>query len=41
MQLDEVALAVLCDPAAREKVRANGEDPEALVDLYVEAINRR
>lgn len=38
-QLDEVALAVLCDPAARDKVRAAGGDPERLVDLYVEAIN--
>ncbi len=39
VQLDEVALAVLCDPAARDKVRAAGGDPERLVDLYVEAIN--
>ena len=39
VQLDEVALAVLCDPAARERVRAVGQDPEALVDLYVDAIN--
>jgi methionine synthase II (cobalamin-independent) len=39
VQLDEVALAVLCDPAAREQVNAAGGDPEALVDLYVDAIN--
>lgn len=39
VQLDEVALAMLCDPAAREKVKAGGFDPEQLVDLYVEAIN--
>lgn len=39
VQLDEVALAVLCDPAARDKVRAAGQDPEVLVDLYVDAIN--
>ncbi len=39
VQLDEVALAMLCDPAAREIVKADGGDPEALVDLYVEAIN--
>jgi 5-methyltetrahydropteroyltriglutamate--homocysteine methyltransferase len=39
VQLDEVALAMLCDPAARERVRADGADPEALVDLYVDAIN--
>lgn len=39
VQLDEVALAMLCDPAARDKVKAQGYDPERLVDLYVEAIN--
>jgi 5-methyltetrahydropteroyltriglutamate--homocysteine methyltransferase len=39
VQLDEVALAMLCDPAARERVKAGGSDPEALVDLYVDAIN--
>ncbi len=40
VQLDEVALAMLCDPAARDRVRADGFDPETLVDRYVEAINR-
>ena len=39
VQLDEVAVAILCDPVAREKVKAAGEDPDRLVDLYVEAIN--
>jgi 5-methyltetrahydropteroyltriglutamate--homocysteine methyltransferase len=39
VQLDEVALAMLCDSAARAKVMADGEDPERLVDLYVAAIN--
>ena len=39
VQLDEVALAMLCDPAARERVKADGSDPETLVDLYVDAIN--
>lgn len=39
VQLDEVALAMLCDPVARDKVKADGLDPEELVDLYVEAIN--
>jgi len=38
VQLDEVALAVLCDSAAREVVAAEGEDPEQLVDDYVAAI---
>ncbi|MGH8690790.1 MAG: 5-methyltetrahydropteroyltriglutamate--homocysteine S-methyltransferase, partial [Burkholderiales bacterium] len=40
VQLDEVAVAILCDPAAREKVKAAGEDPDRLVDLYIEAINQ-
>lgn len=39
VQLDEVALAMLCDPAVQARVRAAGGDPDALVDLYVEAIN--
>jgi 5-methyltetrahydropteroyltriglutamate--homocysteine methyltransferase len=39
VQLDEVALAVLCDPVAQAKVRAAGGDPDELVDLYVDAIN--
>ncbi len=40
VQLDEVAVAILCDPAAREKVRAGGADPDRLVDLYIDAINQ-
>ena len=40
LQLDEVPLAMLCDPAIREAVRADGEDPEALVTLYVGLVNR-
>src|SRR5207248_6398371 len=39
VQIDEVAVAILCDPAAREKVSAAGENPERLVDLYIDAIN--
>jgi methionine synthase II (cobalamin-independent) len=39
VQLDEVALAMLCDPALQAKVRAAGGDPDKLVDLYVDAIN--
>ncbi len=39
VQLDEVALAMLCDPALQAKVRAGGGDPDQLVDLYVDAIN--
>jgi len=39
VQLDEVALANLCDPAARDRARSLGADPAALVDLYITAIN--
>ncbi len=40
VQIDEVAVAILCDPAARAKVKAAGEDPDRLVDLYIGAINQ-
>ena len=36
VQLDEVAVAILCDPAARARVK----DPDGLVDLYIDAINQ-
>jgi methionine synthase II (cobalamin-independent) len=39
VQFDEVAVAMLCDPAIRAKVEAAGQDPDKLVDLYIEAIN--
>lgn len=40
VQLDEVAVAILCDPSAREKVKAGGEDADRLIDLYIDAINQ-
>jgi 5-methyltetrahydropteroyltriglutamate--homocysteine methyltransferase len=40
VQLDEVAIALLCDPAIRDKVKADGSDPDRLVDLYIDAINQ-
>ena len=40
VQIDEVAVAILCDPAAREKAKAQGADPDGLVDLYIGAINK-
>jgi 5-methyltetrahydropteroyltriglutamate--homocysteine methyltransferase len=40
VQLDEVAVAILCDPAARDRVKAAGGDPDRLVDLYIDAINQ-
>jgi 5-methyltetrahydropteroyltriglutamate--homocysteine methyltransferase len=39
VQLDEVAVAMLCDPDVRAAVIARGEDPEALIATYVGATN--
>jgi 5-methyltetrahydropteroyltriglutamate--homocysteine methyltransferase len=39
VQLDEVALALLCDPAIRAKVEAAGQKPDRLIPLYIDAIN--
>jgi 5-methyltetrahydropteroyltriglutamate--homocysteine methyltransferase len=39
VQIDEVPLAMLCDPAVRAVVALRGEDPADLVDLYIQAIN--
>ena len=39
LQLDEVNLAYLCDPALREQVRARGDDPAALPMTYAGMIN--
>ena len=40
IQLDEVAVALLCDPSIRAQVEASGSQPDALVDLYIDGINR-
>jgi 5-methyltetrahydropteroyltriglutamate--homocysteine methyltransferase len=40
IQLDEVAVALLCDPTIREKIARAGNSPDDLVDLYIESINR-
>jgi 5-methyltetrahydropteroyltriglutamate--homocysteine methyltransferase len=39
LQLDEVNLAYLCDPALREQVRTRGDDPAALPFVYAGMIN--
>lgn len=39
IQLDEVALALLCDPDIRAKVEAAGQTPDRLVDIYIESLN--
>ncbi len=40
VQLDEVAQPLLCDESLRNAVRARGDDPDALIDLYIDLINR-
>jgi 5-methyltetrahydropteroyltriglutamate--homocysteine methyltransferase len=40
LQLDEVALPLLCDESLRAAVRARGDDPGALVGLYIDLVNR-
>jgi 5-methyltetrahydropteroyltriglutamate--homocysteine methyltransferase len=40
VQLDEVAVALLCDPAIRAQVEEAGSAPDRLVDLYIDAINQ-
>jgi methionine synthase II (cobalamin-independent) len=40
VQLDEVAVALLCDPTIRAQVEAAGSAPDRLVDLYIDAINQ-
>jgi 5-methyltetrahydropteroyltriglutamate--homocysteine methyltransferase len=40
IQLDEVPLAMLCDPSIQEQVRGMGADPQALVARYVDVLER-
>ena len=40
VQIDEVAIALLVDPAIRSSVENAGGDPDRLIDLYIDAINR-
>ena len=39
LQLDDTNLAYLCDPEIRERTRARGDDPDALVHLYCKLVN--
>jgi 5-methyltetrahydropteroyltriglutamate--homocysteine methyltransferase len=40
VQLDEVPIAMLCDPNIRDKVKAAGADSDKLVLTYIDAINQ-
>lgn len=39
LQLDEVPLALLCDPNIREAAASRKQDPDRLIDLYIKAVN--
>lgn len=39
LQLDEVPLALCCDETNRAVAEAHGEDPDALVDTYMDLLN--
>jgi 5-methyltetrahydropteroyltriglutamate--homocysteine methyltransferase len=39
VQLDEVAIAQLCDPATRKMVEGIGQNPDRLLGLYIDALN--
>jgi 5-methyltetrahydropteroyltriglutamate--homocysteine methyltransferase len=40
VQLDEVPIAMLCDPDVRRQVSDQGADPEALLDTYLDLLAR-
>ena len=40
LQLDEVPLALLCDDKIRALAKSEGDDPDELVSLYIDVLNR-
>lgn len=40
VQLDEVPLALLCDKNIRDLTKSEGDDPDRLVNLYIDVLNR-
>jgi 5-methyltetrahydropteroyltriglutamate--homocysteine methyltransferase len=39
LQLDEVFVAYLCDPAQRDYLRSRGDDPDRLLHIYADLVN--
>lgn len=39
IQIDDVPLAMLCDPVVRDSVRKRGEDPDLLIEKYIKLTN--
>jgi methionine synthase II (cobalamin-independent) len=40
VQLDEVAVAMLCDPAICDQIKTMGGHPSRLIELYIDCINQ-
>jgi len=40
LQIDEVPLTLCCDETNRAVARENGADPDALIDIYIDMVNR-
>jgi 5-methyltetrahydropteroyltriglutamate--homocysteine methyltransferase len=40
VQLDDVTWPLLCDPRGQEAIRARGEDPQKIVEMYASVLNR-
>jgi methionine synthase II (cobalamin-independent) len=40
LQIDEVPLTLCCDETNRGIARENGADPDALIDIYIDMVNR-
>lgn len=40
VQLDEVPLAMLCDPLVRDQVQSMGDQPDALISRYISVIEK-
>jgi 5-methyltetrahydropteroyltriglutamate--homocysteine methyltransferase len=39
LQIDEIAVALLCDPTIRDRLAGAGGDPDALIERYIDLIN--
>jgi 5-methyltetrahydropteroyltriglutamate--homocysteine methyltransferase len=39
LQIDEIAIALLCDRSIRDRIASAGSDPDALIERYIDAIN--
>ncbi|MCW5773129.1 MAG: 5-methyltetrahydropteroyltriglutamate--homocysteine S-methyltransferase [Rhodospirillaceae bacterium] len=40
VQLDDVTWPLLCDPRGQEAIRQRGEDPDKIVEMYADVLNR-